>query len=285
MRSEFLITLPSSDNFKVMVTALNAYNNRIVRNGIFNMVELDNNNRVLVMPRPATFALNNGLEDNTPIEELDSQGYRTKVANNFASRRPTMTLTFSGRNLDNTALAINQRTQKLNIDLGYPHRQQVNRLVYAAAPAGAIGSNIIKDVNTLGSVHQPSDKETIILTQQSFDTFNPAVDNSFAIGNGFERKYSNNLVNEQRFVTLVPEGNFEARGLSEVPIGNLRLTGICFNSDGRLSIFSVPVCFVNPEGAGIQADNQVTVNIDISGLTACQPWNEYEIQLSSFCEN
>jgi len=267
-----------------MVTPLRAYNNRIVRTGVFHATELATN-RVLLMPRPATFTLLNGLGGNTEITEVDSQGYITKVENNFAERKPTMALSFTGRNLDTLAMSINQKIQTTNIDLKHPHRQQVKRAFYEAAPAGAIGSNVVENAYTRASLHDPRTRNTLILTQQNYGTFNSSVPQSFAIGNGFARRFSSDLVTNQNFVTLVPEANYDARGLSEEPLGDLEVNGLCFNSSGIVSIVHVPICFVNPEGAGITADNTVTVNLDISGANACQPWNEYEVNYTSFCQN
>lgn len=266
-----------------MVTATRGYTNKIVRNGIFNITELDTN-RVLIMPRPATFTFENGLGGNNEITEVDGQGYITKVANSFSERKPTMSMSFSGRNLDLTALQLNQKTQTIALDLRFPYRMQVRRATYAASIAGKLGFGLVEDADTRGSYHDPDTGETIVLTQQPYATFNTATPKSFAIGANFERLFSDDLVTDQNWIVLTPIGNYNARGLSEEEFGFMEINGICFNSNGRVSIFHVPICFVNPEGAGITADNQVQVNFDISGIGACQPWNEYEIPLENFCE-
>ncbi len=267
-----------------MVTATQAYTNKIVRNGIFNITEIATN-RVLIMPRPATFTLTDGLGGNNEITEVDGQGFITKVANSFSERKPVMTMTFSGRNLDLTALQLNQKTRTLSLDLRYPYRMQVKRSIYDASAMGFLGYGLAKDADTRGSYHAFDTGETIVLAQQAYDTFDSTVVKSFAIGANFERLFSDDLVAAQHWIALAPIGNYNARGLSEENFGFLEINGICFNSNGRVSIFHVPTCFVNPEGAGITADNQVTINFDISGIGACQPYNEYEVPLSNFCEN
>ncbi len=266
-----------------MVTPTQGYTNKIIRNGIFNITELGTN-RVLIMPRPATFTLQDGLGGNNEITEVDGQGFITKVANSFSERKPVMTMSFSGRNLDLTALQLNQKTQQISIDLRFPYRMQVRRSLYEASAMGFLGYGLAKDANTRGSYHIPDTGLTVALTQQPYDTFDSATPRSFAIGENFERLFSDDLVTDQNWIILVPIGNYNARGLSEENFGFLEINGICFNSNGRVSIFHVPTCFVNPEGAGITADNQVQVNFDISGIGACQPWNEYEVPVQNFCE-
>lgn len=267
-----------------MVSPTRAYANKIVRNGIFNVIEKDTD-RVLIMPRAATFELSDGLGGNTEITEVDGQGYITKVANSFSERKPTLTLNFSGRNLDTTALQLNQKTQIVTVDLRFPYRMQVKRDSYEASPEGKLGYGIVADADTKASYHDPVTRETVVLTQQSFASFDPATPKSFAIGANFERKFSTDLVNDQNWIVLVPEAEYNARGYSEEELGFLEINGIVFNSSGKINIISVPICFVNPEGAGISSNGEVTVNFDVSGLGACQPWNEYEIDAENFCEN
>ncbi|MEM8781114.1 MAG: hypothetical protein AAGF26_20105, partial [Cyanobacteria bacterium P01_G01_bin.49] len=88
------------------------YTKKKTRKGIINLTEQDTG-LVLIMPRAAGMEIDNGLGDNAEIVETDAQGYETKVANNFSSRKPTVNLTFGGRNLDIVALSLNQRTQSV----------------------------------------------------------------------------------------------------------------------------------------------------------------------------
>ena len=197
-----------------MVTPTQAYTNKIVRNGIFNITEIATN-RVLIMPRPATFTLTDGLGGNNEITEVDGQGYITKIANSFSERKPVMTMNFSGRNLDLTALQLNQKTQTLSINLRFPYRMQIRRSAYAASPNGKLGFGIVQDANTRGSYHDPQTRETVALTQQPYADFDSAVPKSFAIGANFERLFSADLVADQNWIVLEPIGNYNARGLSE----------------------------------------------------------------------
>ena len=260
-----------------------SYTKKITRKGIINLVEEDTG-LVLVMNRPTSMELDNGLGDNTPIMELDSQGYETEVANNFNSRKPSLNLTFGGRNLDITALSLDRKTQTTTVSLRYPARQQILKSNYAPSPEGKLGNRVLKDVETKASFHNYDSGESEVLTQQSFDTFNPTVAKSFAVGDAFERKFSDDLVDANNWVALLPAADYAARSLSEAAIGFLQVWGLCFYTDDATQIISVPRCFVNPEGAGLK-EGDTTVQLKVSGLGKCQPWNLFEIPDEVYCED
>lgn len=260
-----------------------SYTKKITRKGLINLTEEDTG-LVLVMNRPTSMELDNGLGDNAPITELDSQGYETEVANNFNSRKPSLSLTFGGRNLDITALSLDRKTQTTTVSLRYPARQQILKGNYAPSPAGKLGNRVKKDADTKASFHNYESGESEILTQQLFDSFNPAIAKSFAIGENFERKFSDDLVDNNNWVALLPSADYAARSLSEATIGFLEVTGLCFYTDDSTEIVYVPRCFVNPEGAGLK-EGDTTVQLKVSGLGKCQPWNLFEIPDEVYCED
>lgn len=260
-----------------------SYTKKITRKGIINLVEEDTG-IVLVMNRPTSMELDNGLADNQPITELDSQGYETEVANNFNSRKPSLNLTFGGRNLDIVALSLDRKTQTTTVSLRYPARQQILKANYAPSPAGKLGNRVLKNADTKASFQNFATGETQLLTQQLFDSFNPAIPKSFAIGDQFERKFSNDLVDANNWVALLPSADYAARSLSEASIGFLEVWGLCFYTDDATEIISVPRCFINPEGAGLK-NGDTTVQLKVSGLGKCQPWNLFEIPDEVYCED
>lgn len=260
-----------------------SYTKKITRKGIINLVEEDTQ-LVLVMNRPTSMELDNGLGDNQPINELDSQGYETEVANNFGSRKPTLNLTFGGRNLDITALSLDQKTEVATVTLRYPARQQILRQEYNPSPVGKLGHRVKKDADTKAGFHNYETGESEILTQQIFDSFNPSIAKSFAIGENFARKFSNDLLSNNNWVSLLPSADYAARSLSEAAIGFLEVWGLCFYTDDRTEIVSVPRCFINPEGAGLK-EGDTTVGLKVSGLGKCQPWNIFEIPDEVYCED
>lgn len=265
------------------VSPTRAYTKKETRNGIINLVEEDTN-LVLVMARSTKMELANGLGGNQPITELDSQGYETEVANNFSERKPTLALTFGGRNLDITALTLDRKTQTSTVNLRYPARQQIEKADYNPSPVGKLGHKVKVNADTQASFQNCITGETELLTQQLFESFNPLVSKSFAIGENFSRKYSIDLVNANNWVTLLPSADYAARSLSEAAIGFLRIWGTCFYTDGTIEILSVPRAFVNPEGAGLK-EGDSTLNLKISSLGSCNPWNIHAITDEIFCED
>lgn len=258
------------------------YTRKQTRQAIVQLTEQDTG-LVLIMNRSASMELDNGLGDNQPITEVDSQGYITKVGNNFGSRQPTITLTFTGRNLDITALQLDRRTKNAIVSLRYPSRQQVKRAIYAASQPGKLGYAVQQDAETRASYHDAITGNTYLLNQVSYSAFNPAVNNTFAIGQHFERLYSNNLVSDNTWVVLEPSADYASRSLSEASIGFLELNGLCFLTDDTTEIIEATNCFVNPEGGGLkEGDN--TITLDVSGLGKCQPWNIHELTAEVFCD-
>lgn len=239
---------------------------------------------VLIMNRPADMNLDDGLGNNQPVMEIDEQGYQTKVANNFSSREPTVNLSFSERNLDILALSLNRKTKQVVATLKYPARQQIKKASYNPSEPGKLGYRVKKNAETQASFHDAATGETKLLIQQDFDSFNSAIDNSFAVGEHFERKFSNNLVNLNYWVGLKPSADYQARSLSEASIGYLELDGLCFYIDDSIEIIKIDDCFVNPEGAGLKA-GETTVNLDVSSLGKCQPWNVYKLTDQIFCDD
>ena len=259
------------------------YTRKQTRKAIVNLTELDTG-LVLIMARPADMELDNGLGENNIITEVDTQGYVTKVANNFGVRQPTVTLTFGGRNLDITALQLDRRTRTAIVTLRYPARQQVKRAVYAPSEPGKLGYAVMQDADTRASYLDSISGETRLLNQVNYNTFNPAIDNTFAIGEHFERLYSNNLVSNNSWVILEPSADYASRSLSEAAIGFLELNALCFLTDDTTEIIEVPNCFVNPEGGGLKAGDN-TITLDVSGLGKCQPWNVHELTAEIFCDD
>lgn len=266
-----------------MASATDVYARKVVRKGIFNLYE-KNTGLILIAPRPTTIELQDGLGNNDPIVELDNQGYETKVSNNHSSRNPVVNMTFKGRNLDITALQLGRTIKESEVALRYPGRMQVEKASYAGAPDGKLGNRVRKDVDCRGSFLDADNGSTLLLVQQLFDSFNPLIPNSFAVGDNFERKFSNNLVEDNAWIVLEPSADYATRSLSEGLIGFMELNGICYLSDNTSEIVVADNCFVNPEGGGLkEGDTQVT--LDISGLGKCQPWNIHEIRDEIYCDD
>lgn len=259
------------------------YTRKKTRKTLANLTEKDSG-LVMIVNRSSDMELDNGLGDNTPIIETDNLGYDTKTGNNFSSRQPTVTLTFSGNNLDIVALSIDRKTENVIANLRYPARQQIRRAIYNPATTGRLGFAVKKNADTQASYQDAQTGETRILTQQSFDSFNPLIPRSFSVGEHFERRYSNDLVNDNSWVVLQPSADYAARALAEGSIGFLDLWGLCFYTDDTTQIVRVEDCFVNPEGGGLKAGD-TTVTLDVSSLNRCIPWNLFELTEAAFCED
>lgn len=266
-----------------MASAEAVYTRRRVKNGIVNLYDIETG-LILIQNRPATMEIDDGLGGNSEITEIDSQGYEVKIGNNFKERKPKVTLTFKGSNLDITSLQRNRRTETTTATLRYPWRQQVLRAAYDAVGTGRLGNGMLVDADTRGATLLDTG-ETLGLTQQSFATFNSATPNSFAIGADYERRFSDDLLARRAFVVLEPEKDFSVRKMSEVQLGYLQLNALCFMSDGTLEIIDIPTLFVNPEGGGLKpGDDSTTVNLDIATIGRCEPYESYEISDQIFCD-
>ncbi|MGL5075107.1 MAG: hypothetical protein ACRDBG_04615 [Waterburya sp.] len=239
--------------------------------------------RILIANRPSEAMFEKGYATEKKIE-VNSQGLPTTVGNRVTALDPKGTLTMGRNNIDITALQEGKEVLQSIAAIDLPYRQQVRRANYNAVPSGKIGYGVIADIDGNGW-YQDSDGNSIALIQQNFATFNPNTPKSFAIGTNFERKFSDDLVTERRYVALKPKYNAAARQISEEDLGILEIHALQFTDADSTDYIYVPDAIVDPSGSGYKPkEGNVTINLLLLTLSGCNPYYVYNVAQATFCE-
>lgn len=230
------------------------------------------------------------IDDNADIEKLvgsDSLGRETNIGNNVKGFKPTLTLTYAGANIDLYALQRGRKITRTSFDaLVLPKEMKITKATYPGAVLGKVGFGIVEDVATKASIVE-DDLDILALTQQPYDTFNAATNNSFAIGDNFARKFSSNLVTAKSLVHIqVPLPNISARTISEDSLGPQTINMLVRSTNDTVTLVKVPSAQVDPSGSKFdpKAEN-IEIKFDLSGLAVCEPYTIYELASTVYCDN
>jgi len=230
------------------------------------------------------------IEDNADIEKLtgtDSLGRETNIGNNVRAFKPVLTLTYAGANIDLYAFQRGRKITRASFDtLVLPKEMKITKASYAGAAVGKVGYGIVEDVPTKASIIE-DDLDILALTQQPYDTFNAATNNTFAIGANFARKFSTNLVTAKSLVHVqVPLPSLSARTISEDSLGPQTINMIVRSTNDTVTLVRVPSAQVDPSGSRFdpKAEN-IEIKFDLSGLAVCEPYTIYELASTVYCDN
>jgi hypothetical protein len=239
---------------------------------------------ILIKCRGMSLEADNGL-GGEKITDVDNEGYEFNIGTSVNERKATATIAFGGNNFDISALQQGKVIQSVTAKVRMPWKQQVTRDEYSGVTSGKQGTGMAANVNTRGSTID-EEGNTLLLTQQDFNTFNPNTPNTFAIGADFARKFSNDLQAAKRFVMLQPEHTVTARTFSEIDLGYLSIVAIYFNDTGTLDYFQADFAKVDVLGSGYKpGEKNPSIKFDLPPLGGCQPYKVYSTNELTFCDN
>lgn len=156
----------------------------------------DNTTQAIIVPKPNDTVYNPNAAT-VDIKERNKLGVSVLAERILDETLPEFELTWGVRTL--TLLAM-QYGYAFGNPLETPVTEVINTTLvtqstYVASESGYEGYGVAKDAESTGSYEDPNAPGVIVsLTQQPFDTFNPATSGSFAIGENFAQKFSNDLV-------------------------------------------------------------------------------------------
>lgn len=235
--------------------------------------------------RPPTTVM---IEDNADVEEitgLDGLGRETVIDTNVKGFKPVLTLTYPGANLDLYAMSRGRTVDRINLALFLPKQMKIRKALYPAATTGRIGFGVVKDAVSSASTTE-TDFDPVQLTQQPWDTFNAATPLSFAIGDNFARKFSDDLVAAQQVIDItVPLPSKSVRTVTEDTLGFQSFQMMIRSTNDSVTLIDVPSAKVNPAGSKLdpKADN-IEIKFILSGLGVCEPYKVYELTDKVFCD-
>jgi hypothetical protein len=241
-------------------------------------------NSIIAGQGPTNVTIDNGIAVAMKTG-VSGEGLETNIGLNKTEYKSTATLAYSGVNIKRLAFQQGYTTRNLTARIITPITQQALASAFPPVPAGKRGSSVLADTPTNGWTQNPETGASVILTQQPFAGFDPAIANSFAIGANFARKYSTDLVTKRAFVSLAPSSNLPVETISEEEIGYLEVNAVMVNDDNTLDYLYVPTAIVDPSGSGINPqENNFQVKLVLSPLGRCRAYELYSSTEQLFCE-
>ncbi|NJN10036.1 MAG: hypothetical protein HC836_48500 [Richelia sp. RM2_1_2] len=256
-------------------------------NGILAMTITDLDTGIIRAQRLPT---NAKIDDNPEVKKImgnDSLGRETNIGSYITAFKPVLTLSYSGEYLDLNALKKGRKIQTIAFDnLILPKEMQVTKAEYLGITTGKVGFGIPADATASASTLSET-LESVELTQQPFDTFDPTELNSYAIGENFARKFSTDLVARRAFVHIeVPMASAKsARYLTEDTIGPQKIEILAKSTNDTVTLVRIPQATIDPSGTGFdpKAEN-IDIVFDLSGLGVCDPYSMYELTDTIYCD-
>lgn len=236
--------------------------------------------------RPPTTVM---IEDNADVEEitgLDGLGRETVVDTNVKGFKPVLTLTYPGANLDLYAMSRGRTVERINLALFLPKQMKIRRSLYPAATTGRMGFGVVKDAVSSAATTDTG-YDPIQLTQQPWDTFDATVNNTFAIGENFARKFSDNLVASNQVIDItVPLPSKSVRTVTEDTLGFQSIQIMARSTNDSVTLIDIPSAKINPSGSKLdpKADS-LELKFILSGLGVCEPYKVYELTDKVFCDD
>jgi hypothetical protein len=238
----------------------------------------------VISARPTMISVDNGIA-RSKITDVNTLGEEFNAGNNVTERKPVAAVTYGRNNLEIQALQAGFEAKVVTGRVQLPWKQKITRQDYESVPDPSMGYKIVKDEQTLAT-RMGAYGEAIGLTQQSFDSFSPSVPNSFAIGDGFARKFSADLIASGKIITMVPESAETFTEISEDSFQFLKIICVTNYSTGEIEIFYAPNASVDPEGSGYKpGEQEIVVNFDLAAISGCKTYDVKRISAKSLCQN
>lgn len=160
--------------------------------------------------------------------------------------KPEATLNYSGYGFEQLCFSMGMQLESGTYDLAHPMQLQVKASTYPAKTSGKAGYGITVDAVTYGAKTDITGaKKSVPLTQQPFATFAPTTDDSFAIGAHSELKFSDNLVEDEAFVTLSVKRTVVGNKMGET-LNPHEISGLVVGTDGRIMFLFIPQIIIDP---------------------------------------
>lgn len=187
---------------------------------------------------------------------------------------PVATLTYSGYNFEMMSFAMGKQVESGTFDITQPMQLQVKTATTPAKTTGQVGFGIVVDAVSYGSKTDTTGaKKSAPLTQQPFATFTGTTDDSFAVGANGALKFSDNLVEDQAFVTLSVSRSVIGNKMGEF-LNPHEISGLVVGTDKRVMMLFIPEVIIDPSQGQFDASSeqlQIPMQI-IQPLDWCDPF-------------
>lgn len=256
------------------------------------LIQRQSDGVVFSWPQPETLTLSTGVEEQQQMGR-DNLG-RTVRANTYVkSEMPELNIQYQYVSAELISFQVGKQLVTGNFSTMVPRSLIVRQSEYAPAATGFLFSGVDETVATSsGILSQASGSytsnlgiSTKLVMQPDIATFDPDIENSFAIGDGGALKFSTNLVASNTLVTLLIPSSVAGSRISETLVGPLRVYATLIDTNNRVSLFEAPNVSANLSGRSINfGEGSLELAMYVNFLPgSCSSWSLIETNLKVAC--
>lgn len=208
-------------------------------------------------PQPETFVLSTGITE-VIQNGRDSLGRKVRTNTYVSEEMPELTVQYQYMHPELISFQVGKQMVTGTFDTFIPRSLVVRQAEYPAAAAGFLFNGVdVADVDAVGALNGASASYTdengisATLTRQTFASFDPSTEDSYAVGDDGALKFSENLVAAGTLVTMLIPAPIEGARISETLVGPMRLYAIMVDTNGDTSIFEAPNVSANLSGRSV----------------------------------
>lgn len=239
---------------------------------------------VLHLPTPNTFVVENNVEEKIQYTRT-AQGERSRAGSYVSGREPMLRVAYSHMQPETLQFKIGNEFETKTSSLKVAKSYTVIQNNYpAVASTGILGYNVVVDANAQASITRGN--VSFQLTQTPFGSFDPNVDDTFAIGVHFAIKFSDNIVAAQETVSVLVEESFTGLGIGDNIVGAHSVIATIITTQNKLVIFRSNYITPSLAGSGFDpSSEQVEIPFFINTQSGdCFPYELFWTDVTVNCQ-
>jgi hypothetical protein len=231
-------------------------------------------NSIIQLPPPTGFQIDNQISEKTPMTQ-NAQGETTRAFSYISARMPVLKMVYDQIQPDTLQFKIGNQfesnTETVSVIKSITPLQET----YAGlTDASKIGYAVVQDTPSQAAIKR--NIVSVQLTQQPFATFDPTVNESFAVGTALALKFSNDIVTRGDVVQLITTQSVTGYEIGDTLVGVCQIRAVFVTTNNQIVTFSANNTTPSFNGSTINLDSNndkielpFFINDDPSG---CQPY-------------
>lgn len=242
-------------------------------------------------PQPETFVLNTGIAEQVQMGR-DSLGRKVRSNTYVSEEMPELTINYQYVSGELVSFQVGKRMALGTFATMVPRSLVVRQASYPAAAVGFLFDGVLATETEAAGVlagasasYTDENGISTALTRQPFATFAGATVDSFAVGDDGALKFSDDIVAEQRLVTLLIPASIAGAKISETLVGPMRLYATLVDTNNKVSIFEAPNVSANLSGRSVSfGEGSLELAMYLNFLPGtCSSWSLIETPLKVAC--
>jgi len=206
-------------------------------------------NAILQLPIPASFMIDNQIEQRQQVGR-DGQGLKVRTGSYPIGKMPIIKLVYSYMQPELLQFKIGNEFATTTDEISVIKTYRITQNTYPAITNNTqLGYGVTQDQSSQAAIKRNS--VSVQLTQQPFNTFDPTIEDSFAVGAAMAVKFSNNLVSEVDICTIITQESASILSLSDNPVEEYQLLALTVTTLNQIVNVKVFSCFPSFDGSTI----------------------------------